>query len=66
MNIINQFLEINNIDVPYFARKEKSVDPHDHCNTVQFKGNDAHAMVSRKKYVSNVYDFYTNSDISES
>ena len=66
MDIMTQFLERNNIDVPYFARREKSVDPQGHCNTVQFKGNDAHALVSRIKYVYDVSDFHTHFDTSES
>ena len=66
MDIMIQLLERNNIDVPDFARREKSVDPQGHCNTVQFKGNDAHALVSRIKYVSDVSDFDTHSDILES
>ena len=66
MDIMTQLLERNNIDVPDFARREKSVDPQGNCNTVQFKGNDAHASVARIKYVSDVSDFYTHSDILES
>ena len=67
MDIMNQFLERKNIDVPYFARKEgreNSADPQEHYHTVQFKGNDCHALVSRIKYFPDVSDFYTHSDKS--
>ena len=63
---MTQFLKRNNIDVPYFARMEKSVDPHGHCNTMQFEGNDSHALVDKINYVSDISDFDTHSDISES
>ena len=63
---MTQFLERNNIDVPDFAKREKSIHPQGHCNTMQFKGNDAHALVAKIKYVSDTSDFYTHSDISES
>ena len=69
MYIMTQFLERNNIDVPYFARKEgreKYVDPQEHCHTMQLKGNDCHDLVAIIKYVYYVYEFYTYSDISES
>ena len=66
IDIITQLLKRNNIDVPDFARRENSVDPQGHCNIVQFKGNHAHDLVGRIKYVYNVYNFYTHSDISES
>ena len=65
MDMMIQLLERNNIDVPYFARRENFVDPQGHCNTMQFKGNDDHDLVSRIKCVSWVSDFDTNSDISE-
>ena len=48
---MSQLVERNNIDVPDFARREKYVDPQGHCNNVQFKGNDAHALVDKIKYV---------------
>ena len=64
MDIMSHLLKINNIDVPFFARREKSVDPQGHCNTMQFKGNDAHDLVARIKYVSDFSYFYTHSDIS--
>ena len=67
MDIMIEFLERKNIDVPYFARKEgreNYVDPHEHCHTVQFKGNDCHALVSRIKYFPDISDFDTHSDIS--
>ena len=63
---MSYLLERNNIDVPYFARREKYVDPQGHCNTMQFEGNDAHELVSRIKCVSDISDFDTHSDISES
>ena len=66
MDIMIKLLEINNIDVPYFARREKYVGPQGHCNTMQFEGNDAHELVSKIKYVSDVSNFDTHSDISES
>ena len=63
MDIMTQFLERNNIDVLDFARREKSVDPWGHCNTMKFKGNDAHTLVARIKYVYDVSDFDTHSDV---
>ena len=61
---MTQLLKRNNIDVLDFARREKIVDPQGHCNTVQFEGNDTHALVDRINYVSDVSQFYTHSDIS--
>ena len=49
MDIMTQFLERNNIDIPDFVRKEgreNSVNPQDHCHIMQFKGNDCHDLVS--------------------
>ena len=63
---MTHFLERNNIDVPYFARRKKSVDPQGHLNTVQFKGNDSHDLFAKIKYISDISDFDTHSDISES
>ena len=63
---MTQLLERNIIDVLDFERREKYVDPHGHCNIVKFKGNDDHALVSGIKYVFDVSDFDTHSDISES
>ena len=63
---MNQLFERNNIDVPDFVRREKFVDRQGQCNIVQFEGNDSHYLVVKIKYISNIYDFYTNSDLSES
>ena len=62
---MSQLLEINNIDVTNFARRENFANPQGRYNTMQFKGNDAHALVSRLKYVSDVFNFHTHYDISE-
>ena len=62
MDIMSQLLERNTIDVHDFAR---FVDPHGHCNTMQFKGNDSHALVAIIKYVYDVSHFDTHSDISK-
>ena len=67
MEIMTQFLERNNIDVTYFARKEGRemfIDPQGNCHTMQFKGNDCHALVARIKYFPDIYDFYNYSDTS--
>ena len=61
---MTQLLERNNIDVLDFERREKYVDPHGHCNTVQFKGNDFHALVSIIKYFPDISYFYTHYDES--
>ena len=68
MDIMTLFLERNNVDVPYFARKEgreNFVDPQEHCHTMQSKGNDCHDLVSRIKYFPGVSHFDTHSYISE-
>ena len=62
---MSHFLERNNIDDLDFARREKYVDPQGHCNTMQFKGNDVHALVARIKYVSYMSDFFTHSDMTK-
>ena len=69
MNIMIQLVEINNIDVLYFARKKgtkNSVDPREHSHNAQFKGNDCHALISRVNYFPHISNFDTNSDISKS
>ena len=63
---MSELLKRNNIDVPDFARRGNFVDPQGNCNTMQFKGTDAHDLVARIKYVSDVSDFDTHSNISES
>ena len=63
MDIMTHLLERNNIDVPYFARKEgrgNFANLEEHCHTVQFKGNDCHDLVSRINYFSDVSYFYTH------
>ena len=65
IDIVTQFLERNIIYVLDFVRREKYVDPQGHCNNVQFKGNDAHALVAKIKYVSYISYFYTHFDLSE-
>ena len=65
LDIMTQLLERNNIDVPDFERREKSIDPQEHCHTMQFKGNDCHALVSIVKYFPSVSNFDIQSYISE-
>ena len=61
---MSQLHERNNIDVPGFARREKYGDPERNSNTMQFEGNDAHYLVTKIKYVSNLSYFDTHFDIS--
>ena len=63
---MSHFLKRNNIDVPDFARRKKYVDPEGHCNTMQFEGNDANALVAKIKSIFDIPYFDTHSDISES
>ena len=66
MDIMTHFIKRNNIDVPYFARKEgreNFVDPHGNYHNVQFTCNDGHALIPKVKYFPHVFEFYTYSDI---
>ena len=66
MEIMADFLDYHNIDVPYFVKKnepEKPVESPEHYHNAQSQGNNKYALTSRVKQFSQISDRDSFSDI---
>ena len=69
MVIMVKLLEKYNIDVPDFANKsepEKPIESPHHCHNAHSQGNNCYALSARVKYLSQLFDLDSFSDIFES